>query len=73
MTSVAVVIIASNDELHAILLIKNKLMVAMTIMTVEANNDGSNIKWSFAVVLEGGCCFIFGCFLWVIGVSGLFL
>ena len=29
-------------------------------------------KWSFVVVLEGGCCFIFGCFM-DIGVGGLFL
>ena len=50
--SVAVVIIASNDESHAISLIsKEKIMVAMIIMAVEANNDGNNIKWSFAVVL----------------------
>ena len=50
--SVAVVIIASNDESHAIsLIIKEKIMVAMIIMAVEANNDGNNIKWSFAVVL----------------------
>ena len=36
---------------------KGKIMVAMIIMVVEANNDGNNIKYSFLVVLEGGCCF----------------
>ena len=48
-------------------------MVVMTIMAVEATNDGNNIKWSFVVVLEGGCCFIFGRFLGDISVGGLFL
>ena len=48
-------------------------MVAMIMMAAEANNDGNNIKWSFVVVREGGCCFIFGCFLGDIGVGGLFL
>ena len=47
--------------------------MAMIIMVAEANNDGSNIKWSFVVVFEGGCCFIFGCFLGDISVGGLFL
>ena len=47
--------------------------MAMIIMAAEANKGGSNIKWSFIVVLEGGCCFIFGCLLGDIGVSGLFL
>ena len=43
------------------------------MMAAEANNDGNNIKWSFVVVREGGCYFIFGCFLGDIGVGGLFL
>ena len=47
--------------------------MAMIIMAAEANNSGNNIKWSFVVVLEGGCCFIFSCFLGDIGVSELFL
>ena len=38
-------------------------MVAMVIMATQANNDGSNIKWSFEVVLESDCSLIFGCFL----------
>ena len=52
---------------------KGKIMVAMVIMVVEANNDGNNINWSFLVVLEGGCCFFGGCFLEDISVGGLFL
>ena len=49
-----------------------KIMVAMIIMVAEANNDGNNIYWSFVVVLEGGCCFIFGCFLVDIGRWAVF-
>ena len=45
----------------------------MIIVATEANNDGNNIKWSFVVVLEGGCCFIFRYILRDIGVGGLFL
>ena len=41
-------------------------MVAMVIMAMQANNDGSNIKWSFEVVLEGDCSLIFG---WFLGTS----
>ena len=48
-------------------------MVAVIIMAEEANNHGNNIKWSLVVVLEGGCCFICGCFLGGIDVGGLFL
>ena len=48
-------------------------MVAIIILAMEANNDGNIIKWSFAVVLYGVCCFIFECFLGDIGVGGLFL
>ena len=48
-------------------------MVAIIIMSVETKNDGNNIKWSLVVVLEGGCCFICGCFLRDIGMGGLFL
>ena len=47
-------------------------MVAMLIMAAEANSDGSNIKWSFEVVLESGCSLLFGCLVWDIGVGGLF-
>ena len=32
-------------------------------MASDANNGGSNIKWLFVVVLQGACCFIFGCSL----------
>ena len=32
-------------------------------MEAEGNNDRNNIKWLFVVVLQGVCCFIFGCFL----------
>ena len=31
---------------------KVKIMVVMIITAVKANNDGSNIKWSFELVLE---------------------
>ena len=45
----------------------------INIMAAEANYDANNIKWPLVVVLEGGCCFIFGCFLGDIGVGWLFL
>ena len=35
----------------------------MVIMLMEANNDGSNIKWSVEVVNETGCSLAFRCFL----------
>ena len=41
-------------------------------MAAEADNDGINSKWSFKVVLQSGCPFIFGCFLGGIGVGALF-
>ena len=44
----------------------------MIIVVVEANSDGNNIQWLFAVVLQGVCCFIFGCFLGDIGVASCF-
>ena len=47
--------------------------MAVIIMATEVNNNGNNIKWSFVVILEGGWCFIFVCFLGDIGVSRLFL
>ena len=30
---------------------------------MEANNDGSNIKWPVEVVNETGCSLVFRCFL----------
>ena len=44
----------------------------MLIMAAEANSDGSNIKWSFEVVLDSGCSLVFECFLGGIDVGGLF-
>ena len=41
----------------------------MVIMKTEANNDGSNIKWSLEMVFEGACSLVFGCFLGCIGVG----
>ena len=38
-------------------------MVTMITIVAEATDDGNNIKWLFVVVLQGVCCFIFGCFL----------
>ena len=35
----------------SVAVVKGKIMAAMIIMAVEANNDSNNIKWSFAVVL----------------------
>ena len=59
-----------------------KIMMAMMIIAVEANNDYSNVKcWSFVVVLEDGCSKWFlkmaadGCSWWGQGdivVGGLF-
>ena len=42
----------------------------MIIVAAEANNDGNNIQWLFAVVRQGVCCFICRCFLEDIGVVG---
>ena len=63
-----VVIISSNDETRYIIS-KVETLVAMVIMTTEANNDGSNIKWSFEMVLEGAYYLVFGCFLEYISVG----
>ena len=66
--SIVVVIIASNDETRCIIS-KVKTLVAMGIMKTEANDDGSNIKWSLEMVFEGACSLVFGCFLGCIGVG----
>ena len=72
--SVAVVIVASNDNIiiTSYFNSKVKMMMAMIIMAAEANNDGSNIKWSFEVVPECSCSLVFRYILGDIGMSGLF-